>query len=92
MGGFGGIGRTLASFLLDQGARNIVILSRSGMRHQEAGHAVAQLQERGGNILVKQCDVADKEQLAAVVQSLSTVGPVNGVIQGAMVLRACFKT
>jgi len=87
VGGLGGIGRTLASYLLDQGARNIVILSRSGMRHHEAARTVAQLQERGANVMIKQCDVSDKEQVAAVVESLAAVGPVKGVIQGAMVLR-----
>lgn len=46
-----------------------------------------ELEQMGGEVLVVSCDVADKEQMQAVItQAEHIFGPINGVIHGAGIL------
>lgn len=85
VGGFGGIGRRICEWMVDHGARHLVILSRGAKKES----FVASLKSRGCAVSHYMCDVADQSQLASALrehQNTST-RPVRGVIQGAMVLR-----
>ncbi|KAL2195758.1 PKS01 highly reducing polyketide synthase [Corynascus similis CBS 632.67] len=90
-GGLGGLGRSLARMLVDHGARKLCFLSRSDRTVSErpaARELIQQLQDRGVQVLVLACDVADESAvLEAVAKCVAQLGRVAGVIQCAMVLR-----
>ncbi|KAG5930610.1 Type I Iterative PKS [Claviceps africana] len=85
-GGTRGIGLNLAYWLIENGARNIVVLGRSG----DSGPAVRKLLEKhqGSDVIVRAfaCDVGSREQLSAVVRSIKDLPPVRGVIHSALLL------
>ncbi|RDA84718.1 hypothetical protein CP532_5236 [Ophiocordyceps camponoti-leonardi (nom. inval.)] len=88
VGGFGGLGRAQALFMAEHGARHLVFVSRSGSARQEAKDLIVTLAEKHGvDARVYAADVADEEQLRAVMDDVAlTMPPIRGVIQGAMVL------
>lgn len=95
VGGTGGIGRAITKRMVDRGARNIVLLSRTGSSSSELKTLVSDSQVSGSSVYIKQCDVADKgavETLVAEVQK--TMPPIRGLIHAAMVLRVsdCLST
>jgi len=58
-GGFGGFGMKLASWLVDKGARNLVLVGRRGADTKASQLAVALLRERGATVLASATDVSD---------------------------------
>ena len=88
VGGFGGLGRSISSLLVDQGARKLCFLSRSGGSSAEAQKLIQDLRGRRVQVQAYACDVADP---VATSQSISNclmeLGPIRGVLQCAMVLR-----
>jgi len=88
VGGLGGLGRAQAMLLAEHGAKNIAFISRSGDAKAEARELISRLREMGINAHSYAADVADKEQLRNVVESMAAdMPPLKGVMQGAMVLR-----
>ncbi|RJE27111.1 polyketide synthase [Aspergillus sclerotialis] len=89
VGGLGGIGKSVSQFLVDRGARHLVLLSRSVSRLSESNETfIRTLRDRGTTVSLQSCDIADKEQLKAVLDNCARcMPPIKGVIQGAMVLR-----
>lgn len=85
VGGLGRIGRRICEWLVDHGARNLIILSRSA----KVDPFVTSLQHRGCVVRLHPCDVSDKSQLDAVLQRCEeeNMPPIRGVIQAAMVLK-----
>ncbi|KAM4054373.1 KR domain-containing protein [Hirsutella rhossiliensis] len=87
VGGFGGLGRGLALHIAEHGARNLVLVSRSGPTRPEAQGLLRRLESMAVNVKPISCDIGDQESLAAMIQSLTaTMPPLRGVIQGAMAL------
>lgn len=88
-GGLGGLGRSLATLLVDNGARKLCFLSRSGVRSAEAQELVSMLERRGTRVLAPVCDITDGAAVRAVVDQLASEdgSGVKGVVQCAMVLR-----
>ncbi|KAL4798426.1 hypothetical protein BDV19DRAFT_386313 [Aspergillus venezuelensis] len=85
VGGLGGIGASIARRLAARGARNLVLMSRSATSPTEEQKVVVrELEDAGVNVMLRSCDVANRDQLASTLADLPTI---NGVIQGAMVLR-----
>ncbi|KAI0436484.1 putative polyketide synthase [Xylaria telfairii] len=87
-GGFGGLARRTARWMADRGARHLLLLGRSGPKSDSARELVQELHDRGVQVHHPLCDVADTEALAAVLADVATtMPPIKGCIQGAMVLR-----
>ncbi|KAF8439511.1 hypothetical protein BGX38DRAFT_875482 [Terfezia claveryi] len=88
IGGLGGIGRWLAQWMAETGARYLVLLSRSGLNNSSASQLVDKLSSRGVTVKVCKCDIGDAGQLARVLATVATtMPPIRGVIHGGMVLR-----
>ncbi|KAF2753079.1 putative polyketide synthase [Pseudovirgaria hyperparasitica] len=88
VGGVGGIGRSLARWFVAHGARYLLLLSRNAASRSESEQLIESLKADGCIVLVKNCDIADKESLATVVRDCGTVlPPIKGLVQGAMVLQ-----
>ena len=87
VGGLGGLGRAMALWMIERGARNLIFASRSGLKKAEAREVVKQLEEKGATIAVHACDVSDTSDVASVISQSSRMPPICGVVQGAMVLQ-----
>ncbi|PCG91451.1 Acyl transferase/acyl hydrolase/lysophospholipase [Penicillium occitanis (nom. inval.)] len=72
VGCLGGLGRSLTSWMTENGARHFAFLGRS---------------ERGIHCQVIRGDVASKEDVERAVASIPKEHPIRGVVQAAMVLR-----
>jgi NAD(P)-dependent dehydrogenase (short-subunit alcohol dehydrogenase family) len=89
-GGLGGLGRCVAHWMVNRGARNLVFLSRSGVQKEESRNLVKELTAEGARIAAYACDVGDEDRLRLVLRDVSkNLPPIRGVIQGAMVLQVC---
>lgn len=89
-GGLGGLGRSAARWLVDRGARHLILLSRSGAQSQAAISLVEELQAKGVRVETPACDVAVASSLSAVLAGCAvTMPPIRGCIQASMVLRVC---
>ncbi|KAL4864241.1 hypothetical protein BDV12DRAFT_205831 [Aspergillus spectabilis] len=87
-GGLGGIGRATARWMADRGARNLLLLSRSGVASIEARQVVDSIREQGIRVEVHSCDIVDYDRLRQVLEDVrETMPPIQGCIQSAMVLR-----
>ncbi|KAK2007214.1 polyketide synthase [Colletotrichum eremochloae] len=87
-GGFGGLGLEIIRWMVQQGARNLIVTSRKGPVDESGKALVADLQKSGINIATPCCDITDKKALEEVITSaLSNMPPVRGCIQASTVLR-----
>ncbi|MFG2342456.1 type I polyketide synthase, partial [Streptomyces yangpuensis] len=82
-GGTGALGGHVARWLADQGAEHLVLTSRRGMAAPGAPELARELEAKGTKVTVAVCDVADREQLAALIEE---TGPLTAVIHTAALL------
>ncbi|KAL0256846.1 Type I Iterative PKS [Diplodia seriata] len=89
VGGTGGLGRSMAKWMAQKGARNVVLLSRSGKTDGKVGQLIEDVrQSLDANIVVRACDVADEASVRALVADCkASMPPIRGVIHAAMVLK-----
>lgn len=86
-GGTRGFGLQCARWLVQQGARHLVLISRSGAGSAEAEQAIEALRRQGATVLVCALDIADAAALnTALDEVLADMPPVRGVLHAAMVL------
>ncbi|MEO1590397.1 MAG: SDR family NAD(P)-dependent oxidoreductase [Cyanobacteria bacterium J06632_22] len=82
-GGFGGLGLTIAQWLVGHGAKQIALLGRS-QPTETARTAIQRLGQQGVTVQVLQADVCDRTTLADALVQISS--PLRGVIHAAGVL------
>jgi len=88
IGGTGGLGRSIAKWMVSKGARNIVLLSRSGAVKGTAKDQIDAMNAAGANIVIRRCNVVDRADVDMLLSvGLEGLPPVRGVVHGAMVLR-----
>ncbi|MFJ2605329.1 SDR family NAD(P)-dependent oxidoreductase [Streptomyces sp. NPDC087425] len=84
-GGTGTLGSLLARHLVTAyGVRSLLLTSRSGAR--DAGPLLVELKERGAEVAVAACDVADRDGLAAALAQVPDRYPLVAVVHAAGVL------
>ncbi|KAK8014373.1 hypothetical protein PG990_007669 [Apiospora arundinis] len=88
-GGSGGLGRSIAEWMARVGAKNILLLTRSGERKQNVRDVLDRLRKNGVRAAAFECDVGNESQLqACLARCKSEDWPeIRGVIQGAMKLQ-----
>ncbi len=86
IGGLGGFGLATARWLVDRGARRIVLVSRGGRSIEDAEAALAGLRATGADVRIEAVDVAEAAALEAMLARIRAEGPVRGIIHAAMVL------
>ncbi|MGK8486677.1 SDR family NAD(P)-dependent oxidoreductase [Nocardia asiatica] len=86
-GGFGGLGAAAARWLVDRGARHLVLVGRrapdaAGVRLLES------LRASGARVTARQADVGDRASVAALLHAVAESGfpPLRGVVHCAGVL------
>ncbi|KAI1273287.1 hypothetical protein F5Y07DRAFT_391401 [Xylaria sp. FL0933] len=87
VGGLGGLGRAQALFMAEHGARHIAFISRSGGARQEAKDLLEKLKSLDVDARAYAGDIADRPRLQEILEEIATtMPPIRGAIQGAMVL------
>ena len=88
VGGLGGLGRAICTWMASLKAKNIIVISRSGLNNKPNIAFAAEMRQAGVNFAVYQCDIGDAEQLSVVISRCAKEMPgIRGVIHGAMVLK-----
>lgn len=89
VGGVGGIGRSMANWMVEHGAKNLIIVSRSAGNTTKTGDFVDQIQHAGCRVKAISCDVSCPAELTEALQTCEQehFPPVRGIVQGAMVLK-----
>jgi len=85
-GGLGALGLKLANWLVEQGAKNLVLISRRGISSDAAQETVSQLQKAGVVVKVVCADVSQQEDVARLLEECQATAPLRGIIHGAGVL------
>ncbi|XP_070596224.1 fatty acid synthase [Erythrolamprus reginae] len=86
-GGLGGFGLELAQWLVERGAKMLVLTSRSGIRTGYQAKRVQEWKQLGVQVLVSTSDVVTLEGAQQLIQEASQLGPVGGIFNLAMVLK-----
>jgi phthiocerol/phenolphthiocerol synthesis type-I polyketide synthase C len=85
-GGLAGFGLAAALWLIERGARHLVLVGRSGAASEEAREAVARMRSLGAEVLVEALDIADLKSSAELFEKISaSMPPLAGVMHAATV-------
>ncbi|KAH6844487.1 polyketide synthase, partial [Chaetomium sp. MPI-CAGE-AT-0009] len=86
--GTGGLARSLAKYMMDHGARTVVLLSRTGGGDVVRQQLEREAQDNDAQAIAMKCDVTDQYQVRELMEDCQRdLPPVCGVIHAAMVLR-----
>ena len=86
-GGLGGFGIEAARWLVERGARHLVLVGRTGSASQSAHEAIAEMRARGADVRAEAVDIADGRAADVLFSALKRqMPPLAGVIHAAMVL------
>ncbi|MGH8641641.1 MAG: SDR family NAD(P)-dependent oxidoreductase, partial [Burkholderiales bacterium] len=86
-GGLSGFGLKAAEWLASRGARNLVLISRSGPVAPEARAAVSALKSAGVTVHAAACDVTSRSALSALLSEVAAIlPPVRGIVHAAAVI------
>jgi len=84
-GGLGGFGLVIARWMIEHGARHLVLMGRRGVHSPETQQAVDALRALGAEVRIAAADVGDSDQLAGVLNDMSQTMPaLRGIIHAAM--------
>ncbi|KAI1828360.1 putative polyketide synthase [Xylaria intraflava] len=87
-GGLGGLGRSMARWLMKRGAQNIILLSRSGPQTQEAFDLLEELRKTQIRVETPRCDITNARALKEVIACCAkTMPPIKGCIQATMIMK-----
>ena len=85
-GGMGGLGLKVAEWIVDQGARSVVLVGRHEPS-EAALEVIATLEATGARVHVVQADISSAEQVARLIDDVTqTMPPLRGIIHAAGVL------
>lgn len=86
-GGLSGFGLSISQWLVQQGARHLVLVGRRGVTTPESEETVQRLSSLGVQVKVASVDVTCRDQVNDLVDEVSrTMAPLRGVFHAAMVL------
>ncbi|KAF4767156.1 hypothetical protein HAV15_009313 [Penicillium sp. str.  len=88
VGGLGGIGRAIATWMIERGARNLVFLSRSAGATSQDQSFRHELELQGSTVIMIKCDVTIQQQVQAAIHACPA--PVGGILQLSMIVRDTF--
>uniref|UniRef100_A0A2P1CZH3 Type I polyketide synthase n=2 Tax=unclassified Phormidium TaxID=2609805 RepID=A0A2P1CZH3_9CYAN len=85
-GGLGGVGLLVAQWLVEQGAKNLVLVGRS--RPKETAKATLnQLEALGAQVVAVQADISIEAEVASLLNQINTtMPPLKGIIHAAGVI------
>ncbi|KAI1613463.1 KR domain-containing protein [Exophiala viscosa] len=86
VGGLGGLGRAVSTWMVERGARHLIYLSRSAGKSAEDQDFIHELQEQDCVATAVQGNAANEDDVAKAVQSATKL---KGILQMSMLLRDC---
>ena len=86
VGGLGGLGRFICSWMSEKGARHITVISRSGASTQESRDALSAMNTSGICVQSVKADACDRQAVSSILSRLRRELPIRGIINLAMVL------
>ena len=87
-GGLGGLGRSISRWMVDRGARYLVLLSCTGLRNESAVAFQAELEHKSVCVKTPVCDVSDETALKrALEQCTEVMPPIKGCVQATAIIR-----
>ncbi|PHH74536.1 hypothetical protein CDD82_4894 [Ophiocordyceps australis] len=89
VGGLGGLGRAIATWLVEYGARHLMFLSRSASANPEAGDFIDELSSQGCQVQLVAGNVAIMADVKRAVQAAAK--PIAGVVNLSMVLKVSLR-
>jgi NAD(P)-dependent dehydrogenase (short-subunit alcohol dehydrogenase family) len=86
----GGIGQHIASWLMEKGAKNLLIVSRSAASSSDAPAMKAMAEADSCNLQIRSCDVGNEQSFVDMLAEVANImPPIRGVVNAAMVLEVC---
>jgi acyl transferase domain-containing protein/acyl carrier protein len=86
-GATGGLGAHFAGHMVrEHGARHLLLVSRSGPEAEGAGELQKELESLDASVQIAACDIADREALAELLDSIDPEHPLGAVVHAAGVL------
>lgn len=86
-GGLGGFGLAVAHYLVDRGARHLVLAGRRGPATPDIADDMESLARKGAHVTLAALDVTSERQVGDLLASIRASGaPLRGIIHAAMVL------
>jgi acyl transferase domain-containing protein/NAD(P)-dependent dehydrogenase (short-subunit alcohol dehydrogenase family)/acyl carrier protein len=86
-GGFGGFGQKTAQWLVEHGARHLVLVGRTGADTEERQAFVRSLENAGVRVLAAACDTADPQGMARLLGEIEAAWPpLRGIFHSAAVI------
>ncbi|KAI1129664.1 putative polyketide synthase [Nemania abortiva] len=85
VGCLGGLGRSVARWMMARGARRFVFLGRSGCDKSDAKNLISRLKDAGASVTVVRGDVTDPNDVKESVKAChGLASAIGGVVQAAM--------
>lgn len=86
-GGFGGFGERTAEWLIQNGAKHLVLTGRSGANTPEKQAIVSQLESLGASVIPVACDTSDIVAITKLIDRIEqTMPPLKGVFHSGAVI------
>ncbi|KAG9190441.1 hypothetical protein G6011_08529 [Alternaria panax] len=87
IGGLGGIGLATAHWMMEQGAKNLMIVSRNAVAHPKGLALVQEGDKFGCNVHLRNCDISDEGAVCdLLVKAAEELPRIRGVLQIAAIL------
>ena len=86
IGGLGGLGRFLCTWMVEHGVKHLNVISRSGLNSAEAKATHSSISNSGATLRVFQADACDREAVRSMLDDIRKQGNIKGVINLAMIL------
>lgn len=85
-GGLNGFGFRTAQWLVEKGARHLVLIGRSGVSSETVQSAITDLENQGVNVRVTPLDITDRDALNSLLSSITNdMPPLKGIFHAAAV-------
>ncbi|GBL82913.1 Fatty acid synthase, partial [Araneus ventricosus] len=90
IGGLGGFGLELCQWLVERGARHVVLTSRSGLKSGYQKRCMDLWKKENTNIIVSKLNATKMDDAKALLKMAAEVKPVAAIFNLALVLRDAF--
>ena len=86
IGGLGGLGRFICSWMISNGAKRLVSISRSGLQSDQARQTWEEINATSASLVAIVADARDRRAISNALSQIRESGSINGVINMAMLL------
>lgn len=86
IGGLGGLGRLACSWMVDHGAKTLIVISRSGINSPEAQSAYDTINASSACLEAIKADATDRLAIKSILHQIRKQTHIKGIINMAMIL------